>query len=31
MSSATFRCDVAELMAAAELVRRGYIVSRPLR
>jgi hypothetical protein len=30
MSSTTFRGDVAEMMAAAELVRRGYIVSRPL-
>ena len=30
MSDTTFRGDVAELMTAAELVRRGYIVSRPL-
>ncbi|MDR3421981.1 MAG: group I intron-associated PD-(D/E)XK endonuclease [Xanthobacteraceae bacterium] len=30
MTSTTFRGDVAEMMAAAELVRRGYIVSRPL-
>ena len=26
----TFKGDVAELMAASELVERGYIVSRPL-
>lgn len=29
-NSTTYRGDVAELMAASELVRRGYIVSRPL-
>ncbi len=28
--NSTFRGDVAEMMAVAELVRRGYIVSRPL-
>lgn len=30
ISSTTFKGDVAELMAAAELVRRGYMVARPL-
>lgn len=30
MKDTTQRGDVAELMAAAELVRRGYLVSRPL-
>lgn len=30
MSETTFKGDIAELMAAAELVRRGYVVSRPL-
>ena|SRR3990167_2993892 len=30
MAETTFLGDVAELMAAAELVSRGYVVSRPL-
>ena len=30
MSSTTFKGDIAELMTAAELAKRGYIVSRPL-
>jgi len=30
ITSTTFRGDVAELMAAAELVQRGYMVARPL-
>lgn len=30
MSTTTFKGDIAELMAAAELAKRGYIVSRPL-
>ena len=30
MNETTYRGDVAELMAASELVRRGYVVSRPM-
>lgn len=30
MSNTTFNGDIAELMAASELVQRGYVVSRPL-
>lgn len=30
MNETTFNGDIAELMAACELVRRGYVVSRPL-
>ena len=30
MNETTFLGDIAELSAAAELVRRGYIVARPL-